>query len=113
MAPPIIVSTTAFPFSGIQVSPNSNTATNPTWRFFSMRVDNSAAAQAVNNVGFFHADVFTNLGVPISFYSTPVVWDVPVGVYLPDELVGCIWRVKFVPTQKTPLGSGAFVQYRI
>lgn len=113
MAPPIIVSTTAFPLVGTQTSPNSNTSTNPTYRVFSVRIDSSAAVQNVGLVGFAHAEVFTNLGLPFSFYSAPIVWDVPVILYLPDIFAGCTWRAKFVPTQKTPPGSGAFVQYRV
>lgn len=90
-----------------------NTTTNALQRYIGVQFPAQGALQGRTLIGYIWGEARDNLTNWQPFDTLPVIYPMRAMITLPSDLVGCVWRLRWIPLQSTPPGNGNFVYYRM
>lgn len=90
-----------------------NTTTNSLQRYIGVQFPVQSAFNDRRLIGYIWGEARDNLTNWQAFATQSVIYGQRPMITLPSDLVGCVWRLRWIPLESTPPGNGNFVYYRM
>lgn len=113
MAQLTALSSSLFATDTESTSAEVNTTASNLQRFFGVSFPAQGQFNDKRLLGYIWAEARDNLTNWQQFATLPVLYRQRPIIYLPDYLLGCVWRLRYIPLESTPPGNGNFVLYRM